>query len=109
MDLERKNMKSLYEQLKDGDEQIKNQKPVILEETSKNQQKGELSKGGKRQVDAMVRCPVCKNMKPDVEKRRIPTAYVDDERNFTTSCYNCYEEICDYWHEMNQDYINAVK
>jgi hypothetical protein len=42
------------------------------------------------------KCPVCGRWRV-VERRRLPTAFVDDERNFQQSCVECYEETRDFY------------
>jgi hypothetical protein len=55
-----------------------------------------------------MKCPVCGEERSDVEKRRLPTAYVDVERNFLTSCRACFDEADEYWSEKMQEYVDMV-
>lgn len=48
-------------------------------------------------------CAIC-SRKGYIKKRRLNTRYVDDERNFLTSCLKCYDQAYDDYAEMWNDY-----
>ena len=54
----------------------------------------------KARLLGMQVCPRCKQLSRSVERRSLPTNYVDDERNFTTACYECYQDECEYYYEL---------
>lgn len=54
-------------------------------------------------VDATV-CPGCGILKPDVAKRRINTAYHDDESNWQVSCRECWKETIEHYRELWAEY-----
>jgi len=39
-----------------------------------------------------------------IRRRRLNTAYVDEERNYMYSCRECYEEAYEYYAERWADY-----
>jgi len=53
-------------------------------------------------------CGHCGEMKPEVKRRRLCTAYVEEESNLVESCFECYIERNDYWIERWMDYYCAA-
>lgn len=58
-------------------------------------------------------CPVCGCHDYDdgdgygiIAKRRLNTAYVDDSKNWYVSCPQCFEEMCEMYDEMRQEYYS---
>jgi len=49
-------------------------------------------------------CPHCNRLRRGVESRRMNTAYVNDESNFTLSCEPCYDKTISYYAEMWDEY-----
>jgi len=58
----------------------------------------------------MTSCPVCKKLRADksVERRRMNTAYINDESNYLTSCRSCFLRSEEYWKEQWDDYYSMV-
>jgi hypothetical protein len=69
---------------------------------------------------ALLRC-VCKLVKSILghcnccgryfmypERRRLNTAYVNEESNWLTSCQECYDEACDHYAELWNDYYGGL-
>jgi hypothetical protein len=54
------------------------------------------------------KCPGCHRYSRDVKRRGLNTMYIDDSRNWQTSCYACYEETCDYYQDLWDTYYNAI-
>lgn len=54
-----------------------------------------------------VRCPTCKLFKRSVKRRRMDTAYVDEESNFCCECADCFEITQEYWAERWADYYGG--
>lgn len=42
------------------------------------------------------------------KRRRLNTAYVDEELNYMTSCLDCYREIVEYYKERWADYYHGL-
>ncbi len=59
-------------------------------------------------VDAVVgssmKCPCCEKEADEIERRRMNTAYVDDDSNWMISCLPCFDEMEEYWQERWDDY-----
>ena len=53
-------------------------------------------------------CPICKRRCRTVERRRMNTAYANEESNFTTCCAECFERTEDYWRDCWQEYYDMV-
>lgn len=49
-------------------------------------------------------CGYCQKMMPEVEKRRLCTAYANEEFNWMESCLDCYIEQNEYYKERWDDY-----
>ena len=49
-------------------------------------------------------CPNCDAYTDSVRRRHMHTAYVDDEMNYVTCCWECFDIIEDYWDEQWDDY-----
>jgi hypothetical protein len=47
-------------------------------------------------------CPECNEIVPkkEIEKRKMNTAYVNEEENYLTSCIKCFDEIEERWKEL---------
>jgi hypothetical protein len=47
-------------------------------------------------------CPECRESVPkkEIEKRKMNTAYVNEEENYLTSCNKCFDSIEQHWKEM---------
>lgn len=43
-----------------------------------------------------------------VKRRRLNTAYVDEESNYLTSCLSCYWETVDYYQDLWDDYYSSI-
>lgn len=52
-------------------------------------------------------CPCCHRFRR-VERRRLNTAYNDDERNFMVSCDFCYEDAVEHYKDLWEDYYRNV-
>lgn len=55
-------------------------------------------------VEAVVQCPHCRRTVRGIKRRRRNTRYVDDERNFVTTCLRCFHEEEAYWAERWAEY-----
>lgn len=55
------------------------------------------------------RCPSCGKHGRDVCRRRMNTAYVNDESNFITECDSCFADTEDYWAEMCQEHYRNIR
>lgn len=53
-------------------------------------------------------CPCCGTVSDTVERRRMNTAYADEESNYLTSCLACFEMSEDYWRERWADYYGGL-
>ena len=51
-------------------------------------------------------CPYCDIPNNDIEKRRLNTLYVEEERNFMTSCRKCYDRAYAEYQELWDDYYS---
>jgi hypothetical protein len=49
-------------------------------------------------------CPNCEQESDTVGRRRLNTAFVDDELNHEYSCLDCFQEHCAYYKERWEDY-----
>jgi hypothetical protein len=49
-------------------------------------------------------CGMCTCHWSRTERRRMDTAYVNDESNYCEVCEECFEEIQEHWAEMWADY-----
>jgi len=54
-------------------------------------------------------CDYCQEFHNEGEiiKRRLNTAYINDELNYMTSCLFAYEEAVDYYDELWKDYYRS--
>jgi hypothetical protein len=52
-------------------------------------------------------CQYCNHYFKYPKRRRMNTAYVDEESNYIISCLDCFDKIEDYWterwEELNRD------
>jgi hypothetical protein len=53
-------------------------------------------------------CLCCKQERKDVARRRLNTAYVEDKRNWLSSCERCYEEAVEHYQNLWDDYWAQV-
>ena len=55
-------------------------------------------------------CPFCLILKDTdrIENRRLNTQYIEEERNWFLSCYECYVETCNYYQEMWDEYYAGL-
>lgn len=51
------------------------------------------------------RCDTVSNK--DIKRRRLNTKYQDDKSNYMTSCKDCYDEVCEYYEELQRDYYTS--
>ena len=51
-----------------------------------------------------MKCPCCEKEADEIERRRMNTAYVDDDSNWMISCLPCFDEMEEYWQERWDDY-----
>lgn len=49
-------------------------------------------------------CPYCEKQCEDIARRRLNTRYGDEESNWITSCYSCWEERIDHYNELWDEY-----
>lgn len=52
-------------------------------------------------------CPCCQRFML-IRKRRLNTAYVNDESNWMISCDNCYEEAVEYYSDLWDMYYQDI-
>lgn len=50
------------------------------------------------------KCPCCGAWQYGVLKRRLNTAYCNEDSNWQVSCERCYEKSIDYYNEMWAEY-----
>lgn len=55
------------------------------------------------------KCPECgvEVSINEIEKRRMNTAYINQEDNFSESCIKCFDETQLHWDELWKDYGNG--
>lgn len=53
-------------------------------------------------------CERCEVSDETVIRRRLNTAFVDEEKNYSTLCQSCYDEECAYWQERWNDYNREI-
>lgn len=53
-------------------------------------------------------CPLCERRKGDIDRRRLNTAYVNDESNYQLSCEECYDESVGCYEELWDDFYSEV-
>lgn len=52
------------------------------------------------------RCPMCERFSVDVVGRTLNTAYTDNERNYQTSCVQCWQTTIEYFEERWEEYYS---
>lgn len=56
----------------------------------------------------MKSCPICNRiLKERIKERRLCTRYVDDSKNYITSCFSCFEERNRMYKEMWDEYKSS--
>lgn len=60
---------------------------------------------------AKVWCEYCQEEhdENELQRRRLNTAYVDEELNWMTSCEAAYEESVSYYKELWTDYYASIR
>jgi hypothetical protein len=61
-------------------------------------------------MDDFVRrpeCVCCRCDQPNASRRRMNTAYEDEELNWTTQCDECFELTQEEWQDMWDDYYRS--
>lgn len=53
-------------------------------------------------------CPQCKRWFVYPKRRRMDTAYVDEESNYCYVCAACYVSIQEYWDEQWRNYYSGL-
>jgi len=53
-------------------------------------------------------CPRCGLYTDSVIRRHRHTAYVEDEMNYVTCCWECFDIEEDYWDEQWNDYYGGL-
>ena len=43
----------------------------------------------------------------EIQRRRLNTAYVNEESNWLTSCLDCFKETWDYYQELWDDFYSS--
>lgn len=54
------------------------------------------------------RCPQCKQPHKTIGRRRMNTAYRNDNSNFIICCRQCFDEVEEYWAERWADYYSGI-
>ena len=57
---------------------------------------------------AWKECPHCHASCLDVKRRRLNTAYPNDESNHLESCGSCFQDAIEYYSDLWGEYHNAV-
>jgi hypothetical protein len=52
-------------------------------------------------------CVYCFTITATIEKRRLNTAYCDEEQNWITSCQECYDDLYAMYEEQWKDYYSG--
>ena len=60
-----------------------------------------------KRIPGLGFCPMCGRCFQKIERRRLCTAYVDDERNYVKTCEDCFVETNDYYHGLWMEYYNG--
>lgn len=56
----------------------------------------------------MKSCPVCRRvLKERIKERRLCAQYVDDSKNYMTSCFSCFEGRNRIYKEMWDEYKSS--
>ncbi len=53
-------------------------------------------------------CPCCKKEVDDLAKRKLNTAYVEEDRNWLTSCGDCFEETVSHYSNLWAEHYNSI-
>lgn len=53
-------------------------------------------------------CPQCKQPARNIGRRRMNTAYQNDNSNFIICCRQCFDEAEEYWAERWADYYSGI-
>lgn len=55
-------------------------------------------------------CEYCQNYhnESEIQKRRLNSAYIDDDKNWMTSCIDAYEEAVSYYEDLWHDYYSGI-
>jgi len=54
-------------------------------------------------------CGCCQQYFTYPKRRRMNTAYVNEESNYCCLCLDCYEEGEKYWEERWEDYYRSIR
>lgn len=55
-----------------------------------------------------TKCPCCDEFTTDVMRRRMNTAYVEEESNYITCCLSCFDGVQDHWNERWAEYYGSL-